>query len=42
MLSNHTPFNDLELTESFDTSISVDMGNYTIKRNYLENTIMNN
>ena len=42
MLSNHTPFNDLELTESFDTSISVDMGNYTIKRNYLENTVMNN
>ena len=41
-LSNHTPFNDLELIEDFDTSISLDNENKTITRNYLEGTTMDN
>ena len=42
MLSNHTPFDDLELMDEFNTSISIDAGNKTITRNYLEGTVMNN
>ena len=42
MLSNHTPFDDVDLMEEFDTTISVDTGYSTITRDYLEGTTMNN
>lgn len=42
MLSNHTPFSDLELTEEFDTSIKVNINGEEVTRNYLEDTVMNN
>ena len=42
MLSNHTPFNDLELTEEYDTSITVNIDGKEVTRNYLEGTVMNN
>ena len=42
MLSNHTPFDDVDLMEEFDTTISVDNGYRTITRDYLEGTTMNN
>ena len=42
MLSNHTPFSDLELTEEFDTSITVNINGEEVTRNYLEDTVMNN
>lgn len=42
MLSNHTPFNDLELTEEYDTSITVNIDGKEVTRNYLEGTLMNN
>lgn len=42
MLSNHTPFSDLELMEDFDTNIYLESNNKTITRNYLEGTTMNN
>lgn len=41
-LSNHTPFNDLELTEEFDTSITLKTEDGIIVRDYLEGTTMNN
>lgn len=42
MLSNHTPFDDVDLMEEFDTTISVDTGYSTITRDYLEGTTLNN
>ena len=41
-LSNHTPFSDLTLMDDFDTSISINIDNETITRDYLEGTVMNN
>lgn len=41
-LSNHTPFNDLELTEEFDTSVTVETDDGIAIRNYLDGTTMNN
>ena len=33
MLSNHTPFDDLELTDEFDTSLKYEVNNQTIIAN---------
>ncbi len=42
MLSNHTPFNDLELTDEFDTSITTNINGKKVTRDYLEGTVMKN
>ena len=42
MLTNHTPFSDLELMDEYPTTIDVDIDNQTITRNYLNNTTMGN
>lgn len=42
MLSNHTPFSDLELMPDYKTTIDVEIDNQTITRNYLNNTKMGN
>lgn len=42
MLSNHTPFDDLELTDDFDTTMSYKLGNQTIKANPIEGTMLEN
>jgi len=41
-LTNHTPFSDLELMEEYPTTISIEMDNQTITRDYLNNTTMGN
>jgi len=41
-LTNHTPFSDLELMDEFDTSKYVDFNNQTIKREYINNTVLGN
>jgi len=40
MLSNHTPFDDLELTEEFDTSIKYKVNNKEITANPIEGTML--
>lgn len=42
MLTNHTPFSDLELMDEYPTTIDVDIDNQTVSRNYLNNTTMGN
>ncbi len=42
MLSNHTPFSDLELTEEYPTTTNVTINNETITRNYINNTRLGN
>lgn len=42
MLSNHTPFDDLELTDRFDTSIEYNINNETITANPIEGTMLEN
>lgn len=42
MLSNHTPFDDLELMDEFDTSITYEIGNETIIANPIEGTMLEN
>ena len=41
-LSNHTPFSDLDNMEEFDTSMYVDINNRTIRRDYINNTVLGN
>lgn len=41
-LSNHTPFSDLEKMEDFDTSMYIDVNYQTIKKNYIDNTLLGN
>ena len=41
-LSNHTPFSDLDNMPKFDTSIYIDINNQTIKRDYINNTVLGN
>ena len=38
MLSNHTPFSDLELMPEYKTTIDVEIDNQTITREYMNNT----
>ena len=40
MLSNHTPFSDLELMDEYDTSITYDIGDESIVANPIEGTIL--
>ena len=40
MLSNHTPFDDLELMDEFDTSITYKINNKTITKNPIEGTML--
>ena len=42
MLSNHTPFNDLELMEEYPTTISVKIDGELITRDYINNTKLGN
>lgn len=42
MLSNHTPFSDLELMPEYPTTIDVKLDNQTITREYLNNTKLGN
>lgn len=42
MLSNHTPFSDLELMPEYQTTIDVELNNQTITREYLNNTKLGN
>mgnify|MGYP004668497673 FL=1 len=42
MLTNHTPFSDLDLMDEYPTTIDVDINNQTITRNYLNGTTMGN
>lgn len=42
MLSNHTPFSDLELMDEYPTTIDVTIDNQTITREYLNDTTMGN
>lgn len=42
MLSNHTPFDDLSLTEEYDTSIEYDVNNQTIIKNPIKGTMLEN
>lgn len=41
-LTNHTPFSDLDNIEDFDTSMYVEINNQTIKREYINNTVIGN
>jgi len=40
MLSNHTPFDDLELMDEFDTSVTYKIGNQKINKNPIEGTML--
>ena len=40
MLSNHTPFDDLELMDEFDTSINYKVNNKSITKNPIEGTML--
>lgn len=42
MLSNHTPFNDLELMDEYPTTMNANVGYQSITRDYLNNTTMGN
>lgn len=42
MLSNHTPFDDLELTDQFDTSLEYNINNQKIIANPIEGTMLEN
>lgn len=42
MLSNHTPFSDLELMPEYETTINVELNNRTITREYISNTDLGN
>lgn len=42
MLTNHTPFSDLELIDEYKTTVDVEINSQTITRKYLEGTIMGN
>ena len=42
MLSNHTPFSDLELMPEYQTTIDVKLDNQTITREYINNTKLGN
>lgn len=42
MLSNHTPFSDLELMEEYPPTIDITIDNQTITREYLNGTTMGN
>ena len=42
MLSNHTPFDDLELTDEFETNIEYDVNNQTIIANPIKGTMLEN
>lgn len=42
MLTNHTPFSDLELMDEFPTTINVEIDNQTITRTYLDDKTMGN
>lgn len=42
MLSNHTPFSDLDLMPEYDTTINVEINNRTITREYISNTDLGN
>ena len=42
MLSNHTPFSDLELMPEYPTTIDVELDNQTITREYLNGTKLGN
>lgn len=42
MLSNHTPFSDLELMPEYETTINVELNNRTITREYVSNTDLGN
>ena len=41
-LSNHTPFSDLDNVSKFDTSMYIDIHNQTIKRDYINGTVLGN
>jgi len=41
-LTNHTPFSDLELIDEYPTTIDVEINNQTIRRKYIDGTIMGN
>lgn len=40
-LTNHTPWSDLELMDEYDTSLTVEIDGEKVKRNYLEDTTLN-
>ncbi len=42
MLSNHTPFDDLELTDEFDTTLEYNINNEKILANPIEGTMLEN
>lgn len=42
MLTNHTPFSDLELMDEYETTIDAKINYQTITRKYLDGTIMGN
>ncbi len=42
MLSNHTPFSDLDLMEEFPTTMTVNIGGTPVTRNYINNTTLGN
>lgn len=42
MLTNHTPFSDLELMDEYPTTIDVKINNQTITRTYLNDRVMGN
>lgn len=42
MLSNHTPFSDLELMDEYPTTIDITIDNQTVTREYLNGTTMGN
>lgn len=42
MLTNHTPFSDLDLMEEYPTTIDVEVDNQTITRTYLDDKTMGN
>lgn len=41
-LSNHTPFSDLDKMPKFDTSLYIDTNSQTIKRDYINGTVLGN
>ena len=42
MLTNHTPFSDLDLMEEFPTTMDVEIDNEIVTRNYINNTKLGN
>lgn len=41
-LTNHTPFNDLELMDEYPTTITTEINGETVTRNYINNTTLGN